>query len=833
MKKRRLWVSLTAALAAVMCLCAVLAGCNEEKQLTAVEITNKTELTAEWYEGGADRTVQVAFTPDSFTAENTEVKVTSSQTAAVAVDGMKLKAVGAGTAVITVEAGGKTDTVSITVKPVLKGIAVTNKTALTAQWVVGEPDRTVEVALSPDAFTTENTQVTVTSSDPAVVSVNGMKLTAVSLGEAEITVSAGDFSDSFTVSVRPQLSSVSIVNKQTISADWVLGAGTRTIEVAFAPSDYYNADNTQVTVVSDAPEVVSVDGLTLTAVSGGTAEITLTAGDKSDSFTVNVVINDPVVQADETSLDTYAEEAVQLPAVTAVACDGGDLSDSLEMTLSDPDNMSVNGSELTIAQPGTYTVTYTAEDPRDTTKVGSVSITVNVYRKVFGTVGGTNLSAAVNMVNGFVPDAEQTAQVTDQNAPKSDWVFAQFNMEPSKLYYAEVSYEIKIPQLIAGSDRYENDYNAGDMNIGMSHSVQGDGLRWLVSGVDRKDRNYKLKDMDIENDLDWANLDQGSSVSPVIYSFQLANYRGFNDPDASKLKYAVARDGDFFYFFINDQYVNGITLEYYRDRDTVPGIAGFRMAETLIKNMSYCSGEEASAKIAGLLGSNVAKAYVPFDWAIESKNPENFTVGEWTQEKGANFTFNKSDTNGNTGMVSPYLYFDGDFTFEWEYRNTGYSESLNGSANEPRMYIDIRPWDYSETWIQFGAEYRPASEQNRQTRVFANRMDAGVTGNYQEGLQWFDGHDGVDDFGAKFSVTRRIQGDIAVYTFTVIPYADANKTPQDEIFTRTFEFDGNFQAYGQSYSIDPTAGVQILWHNQGVSGEYSNINWYIPEAEQA
>lgn len=833
MKKRRLWIGLTAALAAMMCLCVFLAGCGEEDKVTAVEITNKTELTAEWYEGGADRTVQVRLTPDKFTAENTEVTVTSSKTDAVAVDGMTLKAVGAGTAVITVAAGDKTDTVSVTVKPVLAGIEITNKDALTAQWLVGDAARTVEVALSPDDFTTENTEVTVTSSNPAAVKAEGMQLTAVGVGTAEITVSAGGFSDKFTVSVRPQLESISISNKQALAADWVLGSGTRTIEIAFAPSDYYNAENTQVTVTSSAPDIVSADGLILTAKTTGPAEITVSAGGKSDSFTVRAVVTDPAVQAAEAAVDTYAETQTELPAVTATACDGTDLTADLEFVLSDSKNMSVEDGKITVAQPGVYTISYSVADPRDDSKIGTCVITVNAFRKVFGTVSGTNLSAAVNMVEGLAADENQTAQVTDEKAPKSDWVFAQFNMQPGKLYYAEVTYDIKIPQLIEGTDRYENDYNAGDMCIGMSHSVQGDGSRWLVSGVDRRDRNYKLKDMDIYNDLDWANMDQSSSVSPVIYSFQLANYRGFSDPDDSKLKYAVARDGDFFYFFINDQYVNGVTLEYYRDRDTVPGIAGFRMAETLIKNMAYCSGSEAEAKIAALLGSNVAKAYVPFDWAIDSKNPDNFTVGEWTQEKGANFTFNKSDTNGNTGMVSPYLYFDGDFTFEWEYRNTGYSESLNGSANEPRMYIDIRPWDYSETWIQFGAEYRPASEQNRQTRVFANRMDAGVTGNYQEGLHWFDGHDGKDDFGAKFSVTRRIKGDIAEYTFTVIPYADANKTPQDEIFTRTLEFDGNFQAYGQSYSIDPTGIVQILWHNQGVSGEYSNINWYIPDPVQA
>lgn len=152
------------------------------------------------------------------------------------------------------------------------------------------------------------------------------------------------------------------------------------------------------------------------------------------------------------------------------------------------------------------------------------------------------------------------------------------------------------------------------------------------------------------------------------------------------------------------------------------------------------------------------------------------------------------------------------------------------------MFIDIRPRDYSETWIQFGAEYRPGTADSPQTRVFANRMDAASTIGYQEGCHWFDGKDGVDDYGAKFSVTRRIRTDgdgekYAEYTFSVIPYADEDKTPQETTFTRTIEFDGTFTAYGTPYNIDPAGIVQIVWHNRGVSGEYSNINWFIPEPE--
>lgn len=53
-------------------------------------------------------------------------------------------------------------------EPVLSGINITNKTELTAEWHAGDADRTIVVALSPESFTSDNTEITVTSSGEAV-----------------------------------------------------------------------------------------------------------------------------------------------------------------------------------------------------------------------------------------------------------------------------------------------------------------------------------------------------------------------------------------------------------------------------------------------------------------------------------------------------------------------------------------------------------------------------------------------------------------------------------------------------------------------------------------
>jgi hypothetical protein len=84
---------------------------------TGVSITNKTELTAAWHVGDANRQIEITTTPagnvTKLLADGT-LTIVSSDTTKVAVIGAYLNAVAAGSATITVTLAGNTDTVDIT-----------------------------------------------------------------------------------------------------------------------------------------------------------------------------------------------------------------------------------------------------------------------------------------------------------------------------------------------------------------------------------------------------------------------------------------------------------------------------------------------------------------------------------------------------------------------------------------------------------------------------------------------------------------------------------------------------------------------------------------------
>jgi hypothetical protein len=88
-------------------------------------------------------------------------------------------------------------------------ISISNKDALKAEWHVGEADREVSIGLTPAGNITALINagtITVTSSDPTVVSVNGKYLSPVKAGTATITVAyVGSGSDTVDLTIGEKL----------------------------------------------------------------------------------------------------------------------------------------------------------------------------------------------------------------------------------------------------------------------------------------------------------------------------------------------------------------------------------------------------------------------------------------------------------------------------------------------------------------------------------------------------------------------------------------------------------------------------------------------------
>ena len=678
------------ALAIMSCLVFGLVACTKpepsEPVLSGISITNKTELTAEWHVGDADRTIVVALSPESFTSDNTEITVTSSGEAVTVDtdDKFKLHAVADGKATVTVAAGDFTDSVEITVTAVGVSFADSSKVTL----AVGEKS-TREASVTPDTYKAVYS-VKDGSTDVITVDAATGEVTAIAVGTKTIVATVqGGATAEYEVEVIAALSSITVTNAAMFEDD--INYGTDDIELDIMLDNGYTFNSAEISVIASDTDYVSVintDGkyyAVINKITYGTEKSDgVTIEIKSDRFknvetvtlNVKVAATAPVIElASETDIQAFAGDIVELPDINkSEKCDG-DVAPTV--TIKKGDNVVPNAgvydaqnNTLKIADQGEdYTVTYSLTDDRAaSTLTTSKTINVKLYRKVFKAVTGKKVyddpKAVLDFDYGtdakFVKDASQTVSIQE-----SDTVLGQFNMTASKYYYAEATFTLINP--------------SGDSFVGLSHSLpvdSGTPTRWLAAMVDRGDhekaRNFKIKDIDMTDQTgkDSGNPDCFDHTKDVLYRNRLVAYGGLTDSNPGTVKFAVARVGEYFYTFLNDQLVMVNTDKDYSE-PTVPGIFGIKLSDTeagvTIGGILWIEGQEATNTKLDALYTDKYFGYHKWEKGPSFDETNNgFTTSNdvgTSEDGGANGCYMSSG-------ITPYVVFDGDFKVEYDYTNT-------------------------------------------------------------------------------------------------------------------------------------------------------------------
>ncbi len=273
MKNKILWPLLG------VCLLLV-ASCQKEPQPVKVTGITVNPTSLSLTEGdSADLTATVS--PSN--ADNQSVTWDSNDKSVATVSNGKVTALKAGSTSITVKSvdGGFTASCAVTV--VAKTVDVSSVTLSKSELTLTEGEsETITATVKPDDATDKT--VSWSSSDPAVATVDGGKITAVKEGTATITAKAGDKTATCKVTVEKKVIAVESVELDKTELELTEG-GSATLVATVKPD---NATDKTVTWSSSDPEIATVDGGVVTAVKGGTATITASAGDKTATCAVTV-----------------------------------------------------------------------------------------------------------------------------------------------------------------------------------------------------------------------------------------------------------------------------------------------------------------------------------------------------------------------------------------------------------------------------------------------------------------------------------------------------------------------------------------------------------------
>ena len=350
---------------------------------------NKTELALEV---GKTGTLEAKVEPSDATNKN--VTWSRSNPEVATVDNGVVTAVSAGEAIITVttEDGAKTATCKVTVNAP-QTVPVTGVTLDKAELTLEKGSTgTLEAKVEPSDATNKN--VTWSRSNPEVATVDNGVVTAVSAGEAIITVTTEDGAKTATCKVTVNAPQTVPVTGVTLDkAELTLEKGsTGTLTATVAPQ---NATNNTVTWSSSNPEFVTVANGTVTAVSAGTATITVTTADGNHKATCTVTVIPKTVQVSgiqvQGSASVYVGGSTKLTATVTPT----NATNQKVTWSSNNESVATVGTDgtVTAVSAGTATITVTTEDGQ---KTAACTVTVlSVDRtKLFALLQGSGVLLA-------------------------------------------------------------------------------------------------------------------------------------------------------------------------------------------------------------------------------------------------------------------------------------------------------------------------------------------------------------------------------------------------------------------------------------------------------
>ena len=285
----------------------------EEVEVSSITLSETSlSLTA-----GDSATLTATVEPENATDKT--VTWTSSNTGVATVENGIVKAVSAGTAVITAKAGDKTAECTVTVKASEpEDVEVSSITlSETALSLTAGDSATLTATVAPENATDKT--VTWTSSNTGVATVENGTVKAVSAGTTVITAKAGDKTAECTVTVKaPEPETVEATGITLSRTALSLKAGaSAALTATVAPA---NATDKTVTWTSSNTRVATVTNGTVKAVANGTATITAaTKNGKRATCTVTVTTDTTGVKLSRTSATVGKGSTLSLTATVSPA----------------------------------------------------------------------------------------------------------------------------------------------------------------------------------------------------------------------------------------------------------------------------------------------------------------------------------------------------------------------------------------------------------------------------------------------------------------------------------------------------------------------------------
>ncbi len=703
----------------------------------------------------------------------------------------------------------------------ITGVSISNKATLSTDLYL-QDTRVLEFNLSAvkdnkdfditfaDAI--EKEYVKLYSSDEAKVSVDKEgKVTALATGEATITVEStkdSTVSDSikFTVFDRSVVvDSVTISNEGVFAPNMAINT-VKTLELALTAHTGRNDSVTLtaadaiaqklISVKAEDAAILEVDGLSVKAKAEGTTKLKVLSKDNATLKEITVKVVDRVegqptiklVGEKEGGYTARQGDSIEVPTAVAYDKDGNDVSNYITVTSDkDPNGVFANDGEFSSKVVGAQTLTFTSKD-KDGTVLGSKSITVNVYQRIF-TDGG---AAEITVEN------EATAPVAKSTNKGNGLKAFYLPSGASKQYYAEWKVS-KISNIRAGKNML-----ICAANITNDTCEPTESMPMTYFGYKPSDTGAELANSKTVNswNLMWEpRMWSGTGMLNGVTTLDVHN---------GDTRLGVARNGDNVYYFLNGALAYVDVNPDLFELDSRPGIALVGDDEVApdvtLSDFTILEGAAAVNKLNEVRPESQFRYYAPYGETL-NKQPASF------QKDGFTYLDKVADDGigFNDAMITSNELYANSLTKKWKVSFDMQATKFGDGGNWGKMNFDFRTFHDKKTVTKLSLE----QYLNNFTGVKFEWSEVGGTDS-----------DHLAEFQAAMTgvkVTDKLHFEFSCYT------TDFNEETYDIKISSTGE---NPVSWSTSKVITYNEGSKymvgcpkyVVWHAEKWSGAVSNYS---------